>query len=105
MKNGEKFKIDKTAFRKASEEFRYERYSKCCMNIEDCKSHKNCFECFLEWLDKEDKEILDDIIKEIRRNHPQEYYPAEYGGGKIPNKMRDLADRLEKALAEERKNK
>lgn len=43
------------------------------------------------------KETIPDIIAEIRKKHPAEEYPAEYGGGEVPNKMRLLADRIEAA--------
>ena len=42
-------------------------------------------------------ETIADIVREIRKKHPAEEYPAEYGGGEVPNRMRKLADRIEAA--------
>ena len=41
------------------------------------------------------QETISDIVAEMRVDNPIEYYPAEYGGGVIPNRTRDLADRIE----------
>ena len=46
---------------------------------------------------KPHKGTIPDIIAEIRKKHPAEEYPAEYGGGEVPNEMRKLADRIEAA--------
>lgn len=43
------------------------------------------------------KETIEDIIANIRKAHPEEEYPSEYGGGIVPNEMRDLADHIENA--------
>ena len=48
-------------------------------------------------MSNEKHETLADIVREIRKKHPAEEYPAEYGGGEVPNKMRLLADRIEAA--------
>lgn len=88
MTNGEKFKT-------ASE--RKIAYSQYC---DDCvKNDKAVFSNF-DWLDDEyvpPPEIIPDIVAEIRKKHPAKEYPAEYGGGEVPNKMRQLADRIEAA--------
>ena len=47
-------------------------------------------------------ETIEDIIKWIRDENPPKYYPAEYGGGLVPNKIRDLAVRIEAAYNRER---
>ena len=48
-------------------------------------------------------ETIEDIIKWIRDENPPKYYPSQYGGGLVPNKMRDLANRIEAAYEYERK--
>jgi len=45
-----------------------------------------------------DNETISDIVAEIRAKNPEACYPAEYGGGVVPNEMRALADRIEAAL-------
>ena len=45
---------------------------------------------------------IEDIIKCIRDENPPKYYPSQYGGGLVPNKMRDLANRIEAAYEYER---
>lgn len=47
-------------------------------------------------------ETIEDIIKWIRDENPPKYYPSQYGGGLVPNKMRDLANRIEAAYEYER---
>ena len=47
-------------------------------------------------------ETIEDIIQWIRDWNPPKYYPAEYGGGEMPNEMRELADRIETAYKYER---
>ena len=47
-------------------------------------------------------ETIEDIIKWIRDENPPKYYPSQYGGGLVPNKMRDLANRIEAAYKHER---
>lgn len=47
-------------------------------------------------------ETIEDIIKCIRDKNPPKYYPSEYGGGLIPNEMRNLANRIEAAYECER---
>lgn len=42
-------------------------------------------------------ETIDDIVREMRSENPREDFPAEYGGGEVPNKIRVLSDRIEKA--------
>ena len=42
-------------------------------------------------------ETIEDIIKCIRHENTPKYYPSQYGGGLVPNKMRDLAYRIEAA--------
>lgn len=42
-------------------------------------------------------ETVEDIVRLIRAENPKQCYPAEYGGGEVPNMMRDLADRIEEA--------
>ena len=48
-------------------------------------------------MSNEKHETLADIVREIRKKHPAEEYPAEYGGGEVPNEMRKPADRIEAA--------
>ena len=88
MTNGEKYKT-------ASErKIAYNQYCKDCAENEEA-----VFDTF-GWLDAEyipPPETIPDIIAEIRKKHPTEEYPAEYGGGEVPNKMRLLADRIEAA--------
>ena len=48
-------------------------------------------------MSKSKQETIEDIVREIRKKHPAKEYPAEYGGGEVPNKMRLLADRIEAA--------
>lgn len=88
MTNGEKYKT-------ASErKIAYIQYRKDCAENEEA-----VFDTF-DWLDAEyipPQETIPDIIAEIRKKHPAEEYPAEYGGGEVPNKMRLLADRIEAA--------
>ena len=47
-------------------------------------------------------ETVADIVAEMKADNPVEYYPAEYGGGVIPNGTRELADRIEAAHKRER---
>lgn len=88
MTNGEKYKT-------ASErKIAYIQYCKDCAENEEA-----VFDTF-DWLDAEyipPPETIPDIIAEIRKKHPAKEYPAEYGGGEVPNKMRLLADRIEAA--------
>ena len=88
MTNGEKYKT-------ASErKIAYNQYCKDCAENEEA-----VFDTF-DWLDAEyipPPETIPEIIAEIRKKHPAEEYPAEYGGGEVPNKMRLLADRIEAA--------
>ncbi len=42
-------------------------------------------------------ETISDIVAEIREKNPEKCYPAEYGGGVVPDEMRALADRIEAA--------
>lgn len=88
MTNREKYKT-------ASErKIAYIQYCKDCAENEEA-----VFDTF-DWLDAEyipPPETIPDIIAEIRKKHPAEEYPAEYGGGEVPNKMRLLADRIEAA--------
>ena len=88
MTNGEKYKTAKE--RKVA----YIRYCK------DCSENEDAVLDTFDWLDAEyipPPETIPDIIAEIRKKHPAKDYPAEYGGGEVPNKMRKLADRIEAA--------
>ena len=88
MTNGEKFKTAE------ERKMAYIRYCKDCAESEEA-----VFDTF-DWLDAEytpPPETIPDIIAEIRKKHPAEEYPAEYGGGEVPNEMRKLADRIEAA--------
>lgn len=88
MTNGEKFK---------TAEERRKAYNKYC---EETKKEDFVLHNVLDWLDNEyvpPPETIPDIVAEIRKKHPAEEYPAEYGGGEVPNKMRDLANRIEAA--------
>lgn len=88
MTNGEKFK---------TAEERKKAYDKYC---EECKKEDFVLHNVLDWLDNEyvpPPETIPDIVAEIRKKHPAKEYPAEYGGGEVPNKMRQLADRIEAA--------
>lgn len=88
MTNAKKFKT-------ASE--RKIAYSQYC---DDCAKNDKAVLSNFDWLDAEyipPPETIPDIIAEIRKKHPAEEYPAEYGGGEVPNKMRKLADRIEAA--------
>lgn len=48
-------------------------------------------------MSEEKNETVADIVAEIRAKNPEVCYPAEYGGGVVPNEMRALADRIEAA--------
>ena len=48
-------------------------------------------------MSNEKQETIADIVRKMRANNPLKYYPAEYGGGIVPNKTRKLADRIEAA--------
>ena len=88
MTNGEKFKTAR------KRKIAYIQYCKDCTENEDA-----VLDTF-DWLDAEyvpPPETIPDIVAEIRKKHPAEDYPAEYGGGEVPNKMRKLADRIEAA--------
>ena len=88
MTNGEKFK---------TAEERKVAYFLYCDDFTE--NEEAVFDTF-DWLDAEyipPPETIPDIIAEIRKKHPAEEYPAEYGGGEVPNKMRLLADRIEAA--------
>jgi hypothetical protein len=88
MTNAKKFKT-------ADE--RKKAYSQYC---DDCAEDDKAVFGTFDWLDMEyvpPPETIPDIVAEIRKKHPAKKYPAEYGGGEVPNKMRDLADRIESA--------
>ena len=88
MTNGKKFK---------TAEERKVAYFLYCGN---CTENEDAVLDTFDWLDAEyisPPETIPDIIAEIRKKHPAEDYPAEYGGGEVPNKMRKLADRIEAA--------
>ena len=88
MTNGEKFKT--------AEERKVAYFLYCGDFTENEDAVLDTF----DWLDAEyipPPETIPDIIAEIRKKHPAEEYPAEYGGGEVPNKMRLLADRIEAA--------
>ena len=94
MTNGEKFKT--------AEERKVAYFLYC-----DFTENEDAVLDTFDWLDAEYipppetipdiPETIPDIIAEIRKKHPAEEYPAEYGGGEVPNKMRLLADRIEAA--------
>lgn len=44
-----------------------------------------------------DNETVADIVREIRDRNPCIRFPAEYGGGEVPNEACQLADRIEAA--------
>lgn len=48
-------------------------------------------------MSNEKQETISDIVAKMRADNPVECYPAEYGGGVIPNGTRELADRIEAA--------
>lgn len=47
-------------------------------------------------------ETIEDIIKWIRDENPPKYDPSEFVCGFVPNKMRDLANRIEEAYKYQR---
>lgn len=88
MTNGEKYK---------TAEERKKAYDEYC---EETKKEDFVLQNVLDWLDMEyvpPPETIPDIVAEIRKKHPAEEYPAEYGGGEVPNEMRELANRIEAA--------
>jgi hypothetical protein len=95
MTKGEKQMTNGEMFKTAEE--RRTAYDKYC---KDCKKQGWPIHETFYWLDCEyipPPETIPDIVAEIRKKHPAKEYPAEYGGGEVPNKMRKLADRIEAA--------